>query len=68
MERASATIRLTEREREVAVRVLQGKDNARIVSELFITSATLYTHQRNMYKKAGVHSKQEFIDFLQGFA
>ena len=68
VERASATIRLTEREREVAVRVLQGKDNARIVSELFITSATLYTHQRNMYKKAGVHSKQEFIDFLQGFA
>ncbi|WP_180326614.1 helix-turn-helix transcriptional regulator [Raoultibacter phocaeensis] len=68
VDKASATIKLTEREQEIALRVLQGKDNALVASELFITTATLYTHLRNIYKKADVHSKQEFIAFLRSFA
>lgn len=67
VERASAEIKLTEREKEIAVRVLQGKDNAAISQELFISMATLYTHLRNMYKKAGVHSRQEFSDLMDRY-
>ena len=68
IDRASTSIKLTEREQEIALRALQGKDNQCIASELFISSATLYTHLRNMYRKAGVHSRQELVAFLRTFA
>ena len=67
VERMAAEIKLTEREKEIAIRVLQGKDNAAISQELFISKATLYTHLRNMYKKAGVHSRQEFSNLMNRY-
>ena len=67
VDQAAQQINLTEREREIALYVLQGKDNTYIATQLFISSATLYTHLRNMYKKSHVHSKQEFVTYLRSF-
>lgn len=67
VERVSNEVKLTEREKEIALRILQGKDNAAIAQELFISMATLYTHLRNMYKKAGVHSRQDFSDLMNHY-
>lgn len=66
VEQASRDAALTQREREIAQRVLQGWDNPAIAQELSISSATLYTHLRNIYKKTGTHSRQELVDWLVG--
>ena len=66
-ERASRAAReagLTDREREIVLCVLQEKDNPSIVGELSISSATLYTHLRNIYRKSGVHGRRELVDWL----
>ncbi len=66
VERASRDAALTQREREIAQCVLQGWDNPAIAQELSISSATLYTHLRNIYKKTGTHGRQELVDWLMG--
>lgn len=61
---AAEEYRLTEREQEVALLILHGKDNADIVQTLFITKNTLRTHLHNIYEKTDVHSRQALIDLL----
>lgn len=55
---------LSNREQEIALLVMEGKDNTAICEKLVITESTLRTHLRNMYGKAEVHSRQELIDLL----
>lgn len=55
---------LSNREQEIALLVMEGKDNATLCEKLVITESTLRTHLRNMYSKAEVHSRQELIDLL----
>ena len=62
--RAARVAGFTDREREIVLCVLQEKDNPSIVSELSISSATLYTHLRNIYRKSGVHGRRELVDWL----
>ena len=52
---------LSNREQEIALLVMEGKDNTAICEKLVITESTLRTHLRNMYGKAEVHSRQELI-------
>ena len=59
---------LTQREEQVALKVLERKDNADIASELFIATSTLQVHLRNIYKKVCVHSRTELIDYLESLA
>lgn len=59
---------LTQREEQVALLVLQRKDNTDIASELFIAPSTLQVHMRNIYKKICVHSRTELIDYLESIA
>ncbi len=66
VEQVSRGTSLTQREREIAQRVLQGWDNPAIAREMSISSATLYTHLRNIYKKTGTHGRQELVDWLAG--
>lgn len=55
---------LTEREREV-LRLLARKKKPRVISdELFVASSTVKTHTRHIYRKLGVHSKQELFELL----
>ena len=53
--------RLSEREREVAQILLQGKSNKQIALELGISNRTVEFHLRNMYTKLGAASRTEAI-------
>lgn len=52
---------ITDREREIILKVVQGKSNADIASELFISLATVKTHLHNIYKKTGVDSRYDLL-------
>jgi DNA-binding CsgD family transcriptional regulator len=52
---------ITGREREIILKVLQGKSNADIASELFISLATVKTHLHNIYTKIGVESRFDLL-------
>lgn len=55
---------LTKREAEVLKLFVRGRSGARIAEDLYISSGTVSTHLRNVYRKLGVHSRQELIDLL----
>jgi DNA-binding CsgD family transcriptional regulator len=48
---------ITGREREIILKVVQGKSNADIAGELFVSIATVKTHLHNIYTKIGVSSR-----------
>ena len=52
---------ITEREREIILKVVQGKSNADIAGELFVSIATVKTHLHNIYKKIGVNSRYDLL-------
>ncbi len=52
---------ITEREREIILKVIQGKSNADIASELFVSIATVKTHLHNIYKKIGIDSRYSLL-------
>lgn len=52
---------ITDREREIILKVIQGKSNADIAGELFISLATVKTHLHNIYKKIGVDSRYDLL-------
>jgi len=52
---------ITDREGEIIRKVIQGKSNADIAGELFISLATVKTHLHNIYKKIGVDSRYDLL-------
>ena len=48
---------LSPRERQIALRVLEGKDNAAIGGEMFIGRRTVESHLYNIYRKLGVKNR-----------
>jgi DNA-binding CsgD family transcriptional regulator len=52
---------ITERERELILRVMQGKSNADIARELFISLPTVKTHLHNIYQKIGIDSRYDLL-------
>lgn len=52
---------ITDREREIIEKVIEGKSNATIANELFISLATVKTHLHNIYKKIGVESRFDLL-------
>jgi DNA-binding CsgD family transcriptional regulator len=52
---------ITDREREIILKVVQGKSNADIASELFISLATVKTHLHNIYRKIDVDSRYDLL-------
>lgn len=67
VKRASSEYGLSKREEEIAVLVMEDKNNAVIEKLLFITGSTLRTHLRNIYSKTSVHSRQELIELLLSY-
>ena len=49
--------RLTEREREILASMAEGKSAPQIAEALFLSPATVKTHQRNVYEKLGVSDR-----------
>jgi DNA-binding NarL/FixJ family response regulator len=57
-----ARYRLTEREQEILRLVADGRSNAEIATELYISHRTAQTHVGNLFAKLGVHSRAEAVD------
>ena len=56
---------LSAREREVAGLVLRGNTVAAVARKLYISENTVRGHMKSIYRKLGVHSRQELIDLLE---
>lgn len=52
---------ITDREREIILKVIEGKSNSTIAGELFISLATVKTHLHNIYTKLGVKSRFDLL-------
>ncbi|OUO89704.1 hypothetical protein B5F40_09950 [Gordonibacter sp. An230] len=52
------------REREVVALVLRGNNVPAIARKLYISENTARDHMKSIYRKAGVHSRQELVDLL----
>lgn len=57
---------ISRREQEVLRLVIQGRSNAEIEQELFISIKTVKSHMYSIYRKLGVSSRLQLINFLQG--
>ena len=53
--------RITDREREIILKVMEGKSNDDIARELVISLATVKTHLHNIYQKIGIDSRYELL-------
>lgn len=54
--------KLSEREKQVALLLLQGKTYKKIAGELHVSENTIKTHVRNIYSKLDIQSRGELID------
>lgn len=52
---------LTRRETEITQLIIQGKSNAMIAGELFISETTVKKHVSNIFDKTGVSRREELI-------
>lgn len=57
---------LTDRERDMAWYLAQGRSKSAISQELHLSENTVKGYTRSMYSKLCIHSKQELIDLLEG--
>lgn len=66
--RALEQFTLTEREREVFALLAQARTVEDIAQHLGISDNTVKTHIKRIYKKMGIHSRQDVIDFALNHA
>lgn len=59
---------LTDREREVLQRIIEGKANKVIAAELDISVKTIEFHRAKLMEKTGVTSVAELVQFALGFS
>ncbi len=57
---------LTARERDVLRGIIDGKDNQNIASDLNLVLGTVKSHTHNIFKKAGVATRQELLQKFWG--
>lgn len=56
---------LSQRESEILVYLARGHNTNHIMEKLFISKSTVNTHRYHIYKKLGMTSQQELIDFVE---
>jgi DNA-binding CsgD family transcriptional regulator len=56
---------LSARETEIIELVARGRTVPAISNALFVSKNTVQTHNKNIYRKLGIHSKQELLDLLE---
>lgn len=64
IDRLLAERNLTDRERDILVGIYQGKTQAQLAEELFLSRSTIGTYCTRAYEKLGVASKDEAIAAL----
>lgn len=64
-ERITDRFGLTPRECEVFVLLAKGRSNKLIQERLFISTHTVDSHVTHIYRKCGVHSRQEIMDLIE---
>ena len=57
--------RLSPRECEVLRILLKGRDAKYITEKFYISQSTAKTHIYNIYRKFGIHSRQDLYDFIE---
>ena len=57
---------LSAREREVMELVARGNSARWIAESLCVSTSTVQTHSKSIYRKLGIHSKQELIQLVNG--
>ena len=62
----AAEYKLSRRETEVFYLFARGRSSSRIADDLYVSSGTVSTHLRNIYRKLDVHSRQELLDLVEG--
>ena len=65
IDRLLAERNLTDRERDILVGIYQGKTQAQLAEELFLSRSTIGTYCTRAYEKLGVASKDEAIAALR---
>ena len=58
---------LSNREVEIVRLACTNASTSKISSSLCIAESTVYTHLKRIYRKAGVHSRQELVDLVETF-
>lgn len=65
---ALADLDLSPREFDVAVLAYRGYSAKAIASTLYVSESTVKTHTSHIYRKAGIHTKQELIAYVDQLA
>lgn len=65
VERFSARLQLSDREREVMVEALHGYSRVGIAEKLCLSPETVKSYLGRVYRKAGVNSKQELVALVE---
>lgn len=63
-EKLTKTYGLSQREEEILPFIVKGRNNRFIAETLYISENTAKTHVYNIYKKMGVHSRQQVLDIV----
>lgn len=56
---------LTNRETEVFTQFARGRSSSRIADDLYLSTSTVTTYLRSIYRKLDVHSRQELLDLFE---
>lgn len=57
LDRIASAAGLTDREKQIAMLIYEGKTNDEIGEELFLSTNTVKVHTSNLYKKIGVNNR-----------
>lgn len=64
-DRLAETCGLTAREREILGYLARGRSLPYIRETLILSKNTVSTHAKNLYKKLGIHSRQDLFDLIE---
>jgi DNA-binding CsgD family transcriptional regulator len=65
IDRIAVEYRLSNRQKEIMELLIRGWDLSYITTHYHISRSTAKTHISNLYRKMGIHSKQELIDMME---